>query len=306
MPLEATDVTGHHLRLPEAPRRIVSLVPSETESLAALGALDRIVGRTDFCEEPRGRIEHVPSVGGTKNPRLEDILALRPELVLANREENPRKVVEALRAEGVAVFVSMPEGPQEALHWLTELARLLGLPLDPAPKPVRRLQRALRHHPPPTPGAPTLRLFVPIWQAPTMTFDGRTYASALLQRVGAWNVFSDRPRRYPLAADLGNAPARPAPGRDTRYPRLSEDEIVARRPECIWLPDEPYRHGADDVRHYEKLFERQGLAPPRIRLISGKDLFWYGARTAEALERLSALVQEELTRSVRSIGRRSS
>ncbi len=304
VPLEAVDVTGQQLRLPAPPLRIVSLVPSETESVAALGAFDRLVGRTDFCEEPAGRIEQVPAVGGTKNPRLEDILALRPDLVLANREENPRKVVEALRSAAIPVFVSEPDSPEAALGWLEDVTRLLGL--EPEPAPVRRLREALRRFPPPEEGDPLLRLFVPIWEAPTMTFDGRTYASALLERVGAHNVFSDRPRRYPLAADLGRARPRPAAGRDTRYPRVPDEEIVARRPERVWLPDEPYRYGEAEARRYEALLGPAEGGRSRVRFVSGKDLFWYGARSAEAIARLRELAAADLTHSNPVASRQSS
>ena len=90
------------------PRRIVSLVPSLTELVWWLGAGDLLVGRTRFCTEPAGAVESVPAMGGTKNPDLERIVAARPDLVIANKEENRRDDVVALQAAGLVVHVTDP------------------------------------------------------------------------------------------------------------------------------------------------------------------------------------------------------
>ncbi len=289
MPIALQDVTGAPVRLERPARRVLSLVPSETESVVALAGAERLVGRTDYCEEPADALQAVPTVGGTKNPRLADILALAPDLVLANREENPRKLVEALRAAGIPVFVSEPRSPRQALHWLEQLARLLGLDPEQA-APVRRLRAALQRAEQAADHLPPVPLFVPIWERPTMTFDGRTYASGLLELLGGANVFASRQRRYPLAADLGRTPARPAPGRDTRYPRVTDEEIVARRPAWVLLPDEPYRYGPREADRYQALLGPLCGGRGCVRFVSGKDLFWYGARTADALQRLGELL----------------
>ncbi|MCZ7682283.1 MAG: helical backbone metal receptor [Sandaracinaceae bacterium] len=126
---------------------------------------------------------------------------------------------------------------------------------------------------------------MPIWRDPWMTFDARTYASDLLAAAGAENVFADRARRFPLAADVAGAPARDGGDRDTRYPRVGEDEIRARAPELALLPDEPYAFGPEDASEVASW----GVAR-RVELVSGKDLFWYGVRTADALERIAASV----------------
>jgi hypothetical protein len=133
--------------------------------------------------------------------------------------------------------------------------------------------------------APPVRVFAPIWKEPWMCFDGRTYASDLLHLAGAENVFADRPRRFPLAADLGDAEPRPAGDRDTRYPRTTPEEIAARAPSLFLLPDEPYAFGPEHAREIESW----GLGAD-IELVSGKDLFWYGVRTPTALARLRALI----------------
>lgn len=270
------DALGREVRLLRAPRRVVSLVPSETETVAALAGLERLVGRTEYCEEPRGAIERVPALGGTKNVDVEAVAALAPDLVLANQEENSQRDVEALIARGLTVYVSFPCTVAEALEHLVVTARLLDV--DPARVPeIAALREALARAEAP---ARPLPVAVPIWKDPWMTFDGRTYASDLLRLAGAENVFADRPRRYPLAADLGRAEAKPTT-RDTRYPRFELEELHARAPELVLLPDEPYRFGETE----KKELDAQGL---RAELVCGKDLFWYGVRAASALSRLTA------------------
>jgi len=295
------DALGHaHPVGGEPPRRVVSLVPSETDSVAALAGVDRLVGRTVYCEEPRGAIEGVPTVGGTKNVDVAAVAELAPDLVLANKEENGRPAVEKLLDAGLPVHVSFPRTVDQAVAHVRDLARLLGV--DPAAHPaVRRLEAAyldaqaaraaaaagsLTDAPP--------RVFVPIWKDPWMTFDGRAYASDLLELAGFRNAFSDRPRRYPLAADLGRRPAAEgsAGDRDTRYPRIRLAEVAERDVDLILLPDEPYAFdeaARDALLGEPDLAETPAVRRGAVRLVSGKDLFWYGARTATALASLRRL-----------------
>lgn len=273
-----TDALGRDVRLDEPARRVVSLVPSETESVAALAGVDRLVGRTDYCEEPRGTIERVPSVGGTKKIDVDAVIALAPDLVLANQEENGRRDVERLVDAGIAVHVSFPRSIAGSIAYLRALATLLGL----GGAEVDAIEARI----PPPPIEPRVRVFVPIWKDPWMTFDARTYASDLLRAAGAENVFADRARRFPLAADVGDASAIDAGDRDTRYPRVGEDEIRARAPELVLLPDEPYAFGPGDAAEVTSW-----RVARTVELVSGKDLFWYGARTAEAIDRIAALVR---------------
>lgn len=266
--MRVVDARGRSLELTAPPRRVVSLVPSETESVAALAGVERLVGRTTWCEEPAGAIEAVPVVGGTKDVDVDAVIALAPDLVLANREENTRRAVERLDAAGLRVHVSFPCTVEESLDYARRLAALLGVAAPDLEVPPRRAARA--------------RAFVPIWRDPWMTFDARTYASDLLAWIGVENAFADRARAYPLAADLGEAEAVDAGARDTRYPRTRIEEICARAPDLVLLPDEPYAFGpadAEEVRGW-------GL-DARVELVSGKDLFWYGVRTLPAMTRLA-------------------
>ena len=279
------DALGRRVALTPVAARIVSIVPSETESVAVLGGLGRLVGRTRYCIEPAGAIEGVPDVGGTKDVDVDAVCDLRPDLVLANQEENTRRDVERLIAAGLRVHVSFPRTLPQSVDYLTSLAALLGL--DPERDP--RLERArdelarLRDDPPPR----VARAWVPIWRDPWMTFDGRPFASDVLAHAGIENVAAARARRHPLAADLGEtAPARVAPERDTRYPRMRLEEALALRPDLVLLPDEPYRFTAGDAD------EIRAVASPGTRVlhVDGRDLFWYGARAIGAPSRLRSAI----------------
>jgi hypothetical protein len=135
-----------------------------------------------------------------------------------------------------------------------------------------------------------LKTFCPIWMKPLMTINADTFISDVLYLAGAQNVFADRARRYPLAADLGRAPAGDVEGRDTRYPRVTEDEVVARAPELVLLPDEPHPFTEEDAEVFRQLPIPAATRGAVVRT-SGKDLCWYGARTIEGLPRVRALVE---------------
>ncbi len=285
MSVRVIDALGRELVFERPAVRVVSLVPSETETVAALVGLTRLVGRTDFCEEPQGAIECVPSVGGTKKLDVGEVASLRPDLILANKEENGQRDIEALIALGLPVFVSFPCTLQDSLAHLETTARLLFVDPESVSELVALRNALARMDVPPVHRA--LRVFVPIWKSPWMSFDGRTYGSDLLRMVGFENVFEERPRKYPLAADLGRADAAPSEERDTRYPRFTLDEVRSRCPDLVLLPDEPYRFRDEDAREITD----SGLPVP-IEFVSGKDLFWYGIRSAQAIEKLTVLSEK--------------
>lgn len=288
---------------------MVSLVPSDTYSLLALGAGSRLVGRTKYCEMPE--VADVPVVGGTKDVDVDAVIALGPHLVIANQEENTRPALEALAARGVSVLVSLPRRVNEGIAHVARLARILGLGQeDPARSLIRRgyalrdrivtlsdsdtpmegmpliePRRSKRETIPPSSGRSLQlrRAFVPIWKDPLMTLNADTFGSDVLVQCGISNVFGQRLRLYPLAADLGKAAPQDASGRDVRYPRISLFEVKEREPELVILPDEPYNFTDADVEMF-----REALPKARIVRVSGKDMFWYGAWTIDAIERLEA------------------
>ena len=276
--------------LPHPPKRVVSLVPSLTESLFDLGMGEAVVGVTDFCVFPP-EAQKRPKVGGPKNARLKDILALEPDLVLANREENARKTVEALRERGIPVWVATPLTVDEALETLWGLVRLFRS--ERAALQVETLSRGVEMQRLAAP-EPPLRTFVPIWYDHLsdgtpwwMTFNAQTYMHDVLTLFGGANVFAERQRRYPLAADLGRAEPQDPAGRDTRYPRVPLAEIVEQQPELILLPDEPFPF---NERHREEMFRILANTPAvregRVFLVEGSLLTWRGTRLGKVLQRL--------------------
>jgi ABC-type Fe3+-hydroxamate transport system substrate-binding protein len=290
-PLSIVDDRGAKISLREPARRIVSLVPSDTYSLVRLGARDRIVGRTRYCVAPEGEVEGIAIVGGTKDVDVDRVAALAPDLVIANQEENSKRDVDRLLSLGLRVLVSFPQRLAAGVAHLARLARLIH-PNDAARSVVARAYDALREAERVKDDRPKLRAFVPIWMDPLMTIHASTFISDVLAHVGAENVFADRERRYPLAADVGTGmplPADRVAGRDVRYPRVTIEEVVAREPEIVLLPDEPHPFTETDAAVFRGL-DIPAAKRGAVVFCDGKDLMWYGARGVEGLSKLRALV----------------
>lgn len=282
-------------QFPHPPGRVVSLVPSLTESLFDLGLGEALVGITDYCVHPAGKVARLPRVGGPKDPRLETILALNPDLVLANQEENTRRTVEALQASGLAVWLSFPRTVQEAIDVLWTLVELFQSPT--AASRLQVLEKTLDWVRSANAGKAPRPYFCPIWQGETssgerwwMTFNRHTYINDLLWLLGGQNVFADRERRYPLLADLGTETPEEPGERDTRYPRVTLAEIQATRPEAILLLSEPYAYRESHIQEFRDLLpDTPAVQEGRIYPLDGSLLTWHGTRLARALGELSGL-----------------
>jgi hypothetical protein len=227
------------------PLRVVSLVPSATETLLSWGV--EPVAVTRFCEQPG-----YPTVGGTKNPDVAGIAALRPDLVVVDREENRAEDARALEAAGLRLHVLHIRRAADVPGALAGLRSALGLPPAPWSEPVIASLA----------GADVLRAWIPIWRRPWMTISAATYGSSLLAGLGVDNVFADSP---------------------DPYPEVSLDDVRARRPDVVLAPSEPY---AFTERHRAELAT---VAP--VVFVDGKDLFWWGSRTPEAIVRLGRMAR---------------
>ena len=282
MPLRVYDDRRRELLFIRPPRRIVSLVPSDTLNVFAVGAGDRLVGRTRYCIAPERRVEAIPVVGGTKDVDVDAVVQLQPDLILANQEENSRVHLEQLARMDLPVFVAFPRTVADGLAHLARLARIVGTEERSRDLLRNGLEtwRALTEE-----QRPGVATFVPIWMEPLMTINGDTFISDSLVLAGGRNVFADRERRYPLQADVGAAEARPAGDRDTRYPRVTFDEVAGRSPEIVLLPDEPHPFSEVDARVF-----RERLPRAKIAFCDGRDLSWYGAQSIDGLPRLRALI----------------
>jgi ABC-type Fe3+-hydroxamate transport system substrate-binding protein len=274
--LRVFDDRQRELLFMHPPRRVVSLVPSDTQNVVALGAASRLVGRTRYCEDAL----EVATIGGTKDADVPAILALAPDLILANQEENSRAHLEALARSGIPLLISFPRTVAEGLAHLARLARILEVD---ARELLRSGYAAIAKQ-----EAQPVRTFVPIWMEPLMTVNAQTFTSDALALAGGENVFGDRERRYPLAADVGRAVATPAGTRDTRYPRVTLDEVVRRAPQLVLLPDEPHPFSEGDAKVFREL-----LPGAKVVFCNGKDLMWYGARSIPGIPRLRTLIDSQ-------------
>jgi ABC-type Fe3+-hydroxamate transport system substrate-binding protein len=224
--------------------RIVSLVPSVTETLSAWGV--EPIACTRFCERP-----DLPHVGGTKNPDIEAIIGLAPDLVVVDQQENRREDADALSAAGLRVLALDVRSVDDLAVELAPLAEAVG---------INRLDLTV-----PEVAPLHLSAFVPIWRRPWMTIGGRTYGSEVLSRLGITNVYDDD------AVD---------------YPQVDLAAVSARAPDLVLVPSEPYEFTDTHLNELR-------VVAPVVR-VDGQDLFWWGARTRAAIDRLHSTVSLRL------------
>jgi len=280
------------------PKRVVSLIPSMTESLFDLGVGDRVVGVTDHCTPPEEDQLRLQRVGGTKRPNLEAVRILRPDLVIANQEENSEDSVRALSESGLTVWLTFPKSTVDVLDLLWTIIKVFKLS-EQVPL-VETLARTLDWTEKATTARLSIPTFVPIWQGEKedigpwfMTFNYQTYANDVLAKVGGMNVFTARERRYPLEADLGTAEPEDAGERDTRYPRVTIEEVIESKPDVILLPNEPYAFEESHKSQIEEwLADTPAVESGRVHLIDGSLLTWHGTRLAKAVAELPTYLRE--------------
>ncbi|MFI9114701.1 helical backbone metal receptor [Streptomyces venezuelae] len=218
--------------------RVVSLVPSLTEAVAVT-APGVLVGATDWCSHPADL--GVARIGGTKNPDVPAITALRPDVVLANEEENRAPDLAELRAAGLDVLVTEIRTLDQGLRELERVLAACGAPRRP-----RWLDEAEAAWDAVTPEG-TYTAVVPIWRRPWMVLGRDTFAGDLLARLGVRNLYAEHPERYP---------------------RLPLGELRAAAPDLVVLPDEPYRFTRDDGP--------EAFPGAAAALVDGRHLTWYG------------------------------
>lgn len=238
------DDLGHPVALPDTPSRVVSLVPSLTEAIAAT-APEILAGATEWCTHPPDL--DVPRYRGTKNPDVRAIIAARPDLVVLNKEENRELDHRRLTQAGIPTWVTVAEDVDGALH---SLHRLITIALArPVPPWLTTATGRLAGPPPPVRATAAIC----VWRDPWMVAGPGTFAADLLRRLGIANAYAGAPSRYPHV-DL---------------PDLQHSDA-----DLIILPDEPYPFAAHDGPEE---------FPSRARLISGRHLTWYGPSLVEAV-----------------------
>jgi ABC-type Fe3+-hydroxamate transport system substrate-binding protein len=274
------------------PGRVVSLVPSMTASMFDLGLGERLIGVTDYCPQPQLEKSRLPTIGGTRDPLIEKIIALQPDLILANREENDRGAIEQLIERGLNVWVTFPCTVDEAIE---DLWALIGLmPTEPHNTAILlTLERSLEWTRRSVQDQPRKRVFYPIWLGGEeddpwfMTINAETYIHGVLEVCGGANVFAMRERRYPLSADLGRCEPEAAGERDCRYPRVTVDEVLTHAPEVILLPDEPFAFNEQHMKAMVEIFDdTPAVEAGNVHLIDGRLVNWHGTMLAQALVEL--------------------
>jgi ABC-type Fe3+-hydroxamate transport system substrate-binding protein len=223
--------------------RVISLVPSLTETARAWG-VDPIAC-TKYCEQP-----DLPTVGGTKNPDIEAITALAPDVVLLDKVENRREDADALEAAGIEIFVTDVRTLDDVVPDLDRLAQLFDLPSQTTDWPTFAAT------------TPVASCFVPIWRRPWMTIGPDTFGATLLDVLGFCNVYEHA---------------------DEDYPEVQLADVIELQPDLVLAPSEPY------VFTPEHIDELAVVAP--VLRIDGQDLFWWGSRTPQAVDRLGALLR---------------
>lgn len=240
------------------PERIVSLVPSLTEAIAAT-IPQRLVAATDYCTHPADL--DVTRIRGTKNPDVDLIVSLTPDLVIANAEENRAEDLDRLRSAGLTVHVMYPQTVPEALDALQDMLAACGVAEEPDWLVTAREQWQ-------APGSePLATAVIPIWRRPWMVLGRNTFAGDVLSRCGVANAFAQS---------------------SDHYPKVSVDEIIATAPDLLVFPDEPYAFSHEDG---PEAFDAIAYA-----CVSGRDLTWYGPSLVGARDRLTAAITTALMR----------
>ncbi|MBV6522509.1 MAG: Vitamin B12-binding protein [Gemmatimonadaceae bacterium] len=240
--------------------RLISLCPSLTELLFDLGAGPEVVGRTKFCVHPQGLVDRIEKLGGTKNPKLDRIVALQPDIVYMNEEENRREDAEALLAHGVRVDASMPRTVEETAVMVETIAASAGRGIAGARIAGDIRKRAARVRASVVQSGRAVTFAYLIWREPYMTVSDATFVGALLSLAGGVNVFG-------AMAD--------------RYPEVTALQLARARPQVVLLSTEPFPF---DDRHADELARATGLGRGRFRIVDGELLSWHGSRTARGID----------------------
>lgn len=256
------------------PRRVVSLVPSITESLFDLNLGERLVGVTENCTRPAEFVARLPRVGGTQTPDMERIIALRPDLALLSVDENRQADAQSLRAAGIPVWTTGPRTVREAID-------LLWLMMDVFEEAsmVHRVrlievtyEATLRY----MTDSKMVRTFVPMGHDPWITFKRDTFSHDMLFACGAENSFADY-----ASSD--------SDGGDSRYPRVTLDEVIAAQPDLVLLPTDAFEEA--DIAEVSRLLAGTPAAQRgKIQRVDGSLLTWPGTRIAYALRDLPPLI----------------
>jgi ABC-type Fe3+-hydroxamate transport system substrate-binding protein len=258
-----TDQLGRTIELKHNPKRIISLVPSQTELLSDLGLDEEVIGITKFCVHPDHWFKTKTRVGGTKQLHLDKIKELQPDLIIANKEENVREQIEELLKD-FPVWISDVNNLNDALEMIASIGEIINK-ISRAKEIVNQIKKGLLQTQTTNYKLQTCYL---IWKDPYMTIGGDTFINDMLQRCGFQNIFEDQ----------------------KRYPQISLEQLQAANCQLLLLSSEPYPF---KQKHIDEL---QPLLPhTKIILADGEMFSWYGSRLIKAPARFQQLQNQVLS-----------
>ncbi|MCH8813514.1 MAG: cobalamin-binding protein [Chloroflexi bacterium] len=244
-------------------------MPSLTETLFTFGAADIVMGVTDFCVEPPEAMKSKVRVGGTKTLDIEKVKEMKPDLVIANAEENREEDIRQLVRSGIKVFVTFPRTVSAAIKMMRQIAEMTET-LDRAEPILQEADETLAEVTALSQTKPRPRVFCPIWRRPWMSVGADTYTHDFIAVCGGRNLFADR---------------------HDRYPRIELDEVARRIPDVILLPNEPYNFREEHKADFTDRTHVPAVRDDRIHIVDGKILCWYGPRIAKGLRFINGLLQ---------------
>lgn len=254
-----TDQLGRTINLPSVPKRIISIVPSQTELLFYLGLNEEVVGITKFCIHPENKFKATSKVGGTKQFDFDKIRSLQPDLIIANKEENDRVQVEALM-DMCPVWISDVYNLESAVDMIDSVGELTGRSpvANQLSKKIKISFNNLK--------IPKSQLTVAylIWREPFMVAGKNTFIDAMLSKCGLTNVF-----------------------KEDRYPEVNVEMLVKPNPDVVLLSSEPYPF---KEKHIAEI--KRKLPSAIVKLVDGESFSWYGSRLLYAPAYFKKLSEE--------------
>jgi ABC-type Fe3+-hydroxamate transport system substrate-binding protein len=259
-----TDQIQKQIQLKDIPKRIVSLVPSQTAFLSSLGLDEEVVGITKFCVHPAQWFRTKQRIGGTKNVNIDQVRSLRPDLIIANKEENVQEQVREL--ETIApVWTSDINTIEEALTMIENIGCLTGKNSEAAVVINNILEKRALLTKQVARQSASARVVYLIWKDPYLSAGSDTFINAMLHTCGWSNVFADK----------------------KRYPEVSITDLQKVNPDLLLLSSEPYPFKQKHIAELQLLLPRT-----RIRLVDGEMFSWYGSRMSEAFVYFRQMLQE--------------
>ncbi len=255
--ITVTDQTNQQISFKNIPKRIISLVPSQTEYLYSLGLEEEVIGITKFCIHPNEWFRNKTRVGGTKNLNLEQITILRPELIIANKEENVKAQIDELK-NICPVYVSDVYNLHSALQMMYDVGVIVGKETK-ASSIITEINELFQHFQP----LKIRKAVYMIWRDPYMTVGGDTFISDMMHRCGFQNMFQNQ----------------------NRYPEITIEQLREMNCELLLLSSEPYPFIE------EHLLEIQAQLPnTKVILADGEMFSWYGSRLLKATAYFQSII----------------